>query len=299
MNVSELYEEYRPLLFSIAYRMLGLIQDAEDIVQDVFVTLQQQMPSSSIRDTKAYLCKMVTNRCLNELKSVRRTRLQYIGPWLPEPLVEYQDDSNPAVLSERREEVAYSFLVLLQLLSPAERAVYILRVTLSYDFEEIAESLDKTVINCRKLYSRAKQKLLNEGRNDILWEPYPTDHAELAQKFSQAFIAGNVAEFLHLLSDDAVMLTDGGGKVKAAINPIYGRDRVIALLTYSIAQRPANARALITQINGQQGLVILVAERITHVYLFGYEPGTQRISRVYSVMNPDKLILGMKHLISF
>jgi RNA polymerase sigma-70 factor (ECF subfamily) len=292
MNITQLYADYRPLLFSIAYRMLGLVQDAEDIVQDVFVTLQQHPDHAVIQDYKAYLGKMVTNRCINELKSARKTRVSYIGQWLPEPLIDEAEStivSDPARLLERQEEVTYSFLILLQTLPPSERAVYVLRETLYYSFDEIAELLDKTAVNCRKLYSRAKQSIARGTHNDWNAQSYHTGQADLALKFSHAFIAGNIEALVELLSEDAIVISDGGGKVRAALNPIYGRERAIALLSFSISKRPHHAEAVITQVNGLPGIMISVDERVTHIYTFSLASDGHHISNVYMIMNPDKI----------
>ncbi|PTM59438.1 sigma-70 family RNA polymerase sigma factor [Desmospora activa] len=155
MQLEQLYEHYQSLLFGVAYRMLGSISDAEDIVQDVFLSLQQQ-EIDKISHVKAYLIKMTTNRCLNLLGSARHKREEYVGPWLPEPLL---DQQQPADIIERNESISYAFLVLMEQLSPIERAVFILRESLGFEYEAIADILDKTTSNCRKIMSRAKRKL--------------------------------------------------------------------------------------------------------------------------------------------
>jgi RNA polymerase sigma-70 factor (ECF subfamily) len=287
MDFSQLYMQYKPLLFSIAYRMLGLIQDAEDIVQDVFVTLQQQNPED-IRNIKSYLGKMVTNRCINELKSSRKTKVDYVGPWLPEPIVE-QDLGDPARLLERHEDVAFAFLVLIQTLAPAERAVFVLRETLDYSFEEIAEVIDKTTVNCRKLYSRAKRKIALEGQSECSMQPFQPDRPDLVRSFSSAFMAGDISKLVELLSDDAILLTDGGGKVRAAVNPIYGKERVLALLSFSISNNAGHAKSLQRRINGHEGFLLIRNNRLYSVYTFAFTEDGSAISRVYITMNPDKL----------
>jgi len=288
MDIQQLYTLYRPLLFSIAYRMLGLVQDAEDVVQDVFVTLQQDREISASH-MKAYLCKMVTNRCINELKSARRTRVSYTGPWLPEPLVE-RVEQDPGGAMELSDDVAFAFLVLLQILAPAERAVFILRETLDFSFDEIAGLVDKTAVNCRKLYSRAKQKIASQQlEEEGLKRPYQPDHPHLAQAFSQAFLAGDLNHLMKMLSDGVVFVSDGGGKVKAAVNPIYGKARVLALLEFSMKFSSDKELSFTAAVNGHEGFILYRERRLAAVYSFAYTEDGKAISRIFSVMNPDKL----------
>ncbi|WP_274651444.1 sigma-70 family RNA polymerase sigma factor [Paenibacillus humicola] len=284
MDVKRLYEEYRPLLFSIAYRMLGLRQDAEDIVQDTFAALQQQ-PPGAIDSIRAYLCKTVTNRCMNELKSARRTRVSYIGPWLPEPIA-LRDETDPSRLAERQDEVSYAYLVLLEALSPAERAVFVLRETLGFPFEDIAALLGKSPANCRKLFSRGRIKL-DRYRNGLR-EPAPSRQPELAAAFARAFGSGDARALVQLLADDCILLSDGGGKVKAAINPLYGKDRVLALLTFA-ASRSTETRIEPAVYAGGEGFRLIREGRKTADYILACAPGETVFSRIYIVMNPDKL----------
>ena len=165
----QIYIEYKPMMFGLAYRMLGSAADAEDIVQDVFSQFVQ-MDRGEVRSEKAYLAKMTTNRCINLLKSSRRQRETYTGPWLPEPMPDYDmiKRSDPA---ERRENIGYAYLVLLQRLTPLERAIYIAKDTLGLEYHEISEMLGKTEISCRKTFSRAKQKWATIRRSR--WEKGP------------------------------------------------------------------------------------------------------------------------------
>ncbi|GGD67446.1 RNA polymerase sigma factor SigJ [Paenibacillus nasutitermitis] len=290
MDIQQLYTTYRPLMFSIAYRMLGLVQDAEDVVQDVFVTLQQNQDISAAH-LKAYLCKMVANRCINELKSARRTRARYTGPWLPEPLVE-RVEHHPERAMELRDDLAYAFLVLLQILGPSERAVFILRETLDFSFDEISGIVDKTAVNCRKLYSRAKQKIASQQLEEGLKLPYQPDHPHVAQAFSQAFLAGDLNHLMTLLSDGVVFVSDGGGKVKAAINPIYGKARVLALLDFSMKFNSDRKLSFTSVVNSHEGFILYREQKLTAVYSFAYTADGKAISRIFSVMNPDKLIIS-------
>lgn len=283
-----LYDQYRPLLFSIAYRMLGLSQDAEDIVQDVFVTLQQ-MNTSEVINIKAYLCKLVTNRCLNELKSARKAKTTYIGPWLPEPIVTAAE-GNPEEAYDLKDDIAYAYLVVMQRLTPMERAVFVLRETLGFTFEEIGEWIGKSEVNCRQLFSRGKRKLETK-KNDtgVPISPLKPELQSLSASFYAAFRAGDVASIVELLSKDVILFTDGGGKVRAAINPIIGRDRVQALLTYSISNYLRGGTVKKVVVNGQNSFMVMYDGRPYAIYSLAFNPDGSAISRVYVVMNPDKL----------
>lgn len=288
LDYHALYNQYRPLLFSIAYRMLGLSQDAEDIVQDVFVALQQQN-NREVINIKAYLCKLVTNRCLNELKSSRKAKTTYIGPWLPEPIVTAAE-SNPEEALGLKDDIAYAYLVVMQRLTPMERAVFVLRETLGFTFEEIGEWIGKSEVNCRQLFSRGKRKL-DTKTNDagVPMVPLKPEMQALSASFSAAFHAGDIAAIVKLLSEDAILLTDGGGKVRAAINPILGRDRVKALLTYSISNYLRDGTFKKVVVNGDDSFMVMYDGKPFAVYSLALNPDASAISRVYVIMNPDKL----------
>ncbi|MGG1664324.1 RNA polymerase sigma factor SigJ [Brevibacillus sp. NRS-1366] len=288
LDYHALYEQYRPLLFSIAYRMLGLAQDAEDVIQDVFVVLQQHN-SGEIANMKAYLCKLVTNRCLNEIKSSRKTKTTYIGPWLPEPIVT-ASEGNPAEALALQDDIAYAYLVVMQRLTSVERAVFVLRETLGFTFEEIGEMIGKSTVNCRQLFSRSKRKL-DVQKNDagVPIAPLKPEAEALSASFSAAFRVGDIASIVELLSENTILLTDGGGKVKAAVNPIYGRDRVRDLLAFSISRYLRDGVIRSVSVNGRNSFMVIHAGKPYAVYALGFTPDGSAISRVYVMMNPDKL----------
>lgn len=217
-----LYQQYKGLLFHLAYQLTGSSTDAEDIVQDVFLKAHG-VALEQIAEPKAYLCKMTTNRCLDLLKSARHKRELYTGPWLPEPIPTPEADSYDAVVT--KDLLSYAMLVLLERLSPAERAVFVLREAFGFDYGEIAGLVDKSEANCRKLISRAKGKL-----GIAPDAPIRAKETELGEQWMSRFLAaleqGNVTALLALLSADAELLTDGGGKVSAAIRPIVSGERV-------------------------------------------------------------------------
>lgn len=283
--MQELYQQYKPLLFHLAYQMSGSIADAEDAVQDVFVKLAA-VNIQQIAEPKAYLCKMVANRCLDELKSARKRREQYVGPWLPEPLpTAGQPDLVELVIQD--EQLSYGLLVLLERLTPGERAVFVLREAMGFDYADIAELLDRSAAGCRKLMSRAKGKLggldhVNSGSADV---------GRWVEHFLAALAAGKVNTVVAMLSEDAVLLSDGGGKVSAATRPLVTREAVAKFLIGVTAKQTISADGTsgyeLTKLNGQAGLLFRSGTVVHTAVLFALDEGL--LSRVYIIRNPDKL----------
>lgn len=238
----EYYRQYHSLLFSIAYRMLGSFQDAEDIIQELFADLQEK-DIGQIDHIQAYLTKSITNRCINELQSARKKREVYIGEWLPEPQVALSAQI-PAEYVEEKEKVSYAFLVVMSRLNPVERAVLMFREVFGYHYKEISSIIGKSEANCRQIHSRLKQKL-NE---DISVFSQPVEEQQLAQLFIESAKTGNFEEFSKKLIEDAVLYTDGGGKVRSALRPIYGKSRIYAFLR-ELFQREAFPAALCQSIS--------------------------------------------------
>jgi len=225
MDVEGVYASYRSYLVALAYRMLGSVSDAEDIVQELFAAMLKDR-LSSVSNPKAYLTKAVTHRCLNLLKSAIKRRVTYVGEWLPEPWVQAGDTTLEDV--ERRDDVSYAFLVMLEKLTPIERAVLVLREAFDFEYAEIAGILDKTEVACRQILSRAKRKLGNRASQPVPF--HPPGELQLVQTWVSALTSGNIEEIFELIAEDAVLVTDGGGRVRAAINPIFGRKRSATLL---------------------------------------------------------------------
>ncbi|MGM0851021.1 MAG: RNA polymerase sigma-70 factor [Bacillota bacterium] len=281
-ELDRLYKIYQPFLFSIAYRMLGSVTDAEDIVHDLF--LQLKLDTNQIEDLKAYLAKVTTNRCLNFLKSARKRREIYTGPWLPEPRVHQTEQPLDKIVTD--ETVSYAFLVLLDQLSPVERAVFVLREAFAYDYGDIAGMLEKTEVNCRKIYSRAKRKL----KNDMPVHPENTEHVDLlAKTFIKASTTGNFEEFIDILTEDVVLVTDGGGKVIAALNPIVNKQRVSAFLKGISAKGSFIGELLPVMVNGQKGILHVKEGHPIKVICFELDSKQKNIRRIFIVSNPDKL----------
>jgi RNA polymerase sigma-70 factor (TIGR02957 family) len=282
--MKELFIQYKNLLFTLAYQLTGSAADAEDIVQDVFVKIHD-VGLEQVKEPKAYLCKMVTNRCMDLHKSARKRREHYVGPWLPEPIVSAEEDTFESVV--RQDLLSYAMLVLLERLSPSERAVFILREALCFDYSDIARLLGKSEAACRKLLSRARNQM-GITQNEVI-------HAEEAgvdwvRRFLTELERGNVDHIVTLLAEDVTIVSDGGGKVFAASHPIKLIDRVVPFLLGLVRQSKQAKTAYqfeLAPINGQVGLVIRLNEEIDTVALVNVEEG--KLKNLYLIRNPDKL----------
>ncbi|SFL85875.1 RNA polymerase sigma-70 factor, ECF subfamily [Gracilibacillus orientalis] len=282
MDYSHLYAMYKPLLFTVAYRMLGSIKDAEDIVHDVFMHLEK-LDLSTIDDPKAYLAKMTTNKSLNYLQSSTKKREVYPGPWLPEPIVN-PDANAPLENLLKEESISYAFVVLLHQLTELERCIYILRVVLTFDYAFISSILNRSEQSCRKVYSRAKQKLQqNKSFNKATKE----EANELAKIFLRAVESGQFDPFIDYLSKDVVLVSDGGGKVLSAMYPIISKKRVVAFLQGIHKRGTFQGQLSIVKVNEEIGILQQQHDKPAKLLTFDYtEAGVQNI---YIVMNPNKL----------
>jgi RNA polymerase sigma-70 factor (ECF subfamily) len=284
--MADMTEELRPLLFSIAYRMLGSVGDAEDVVQEAFLRAERaEADGTRIESRKAYLTTVTTRLAIDELKSARARRETYVGPWLPEPLLT-STEPDAAEHAEMADSLSISFLVLLETLSPVERAVFLLREVFDYGYDEIAEVVGKSEANCRQILVRARKRI-DEGRPRF--EADRRRQEQLARRFLEAFEEGDVDGFVELLADDVVFVGDGGGKGGGISRPVYGRRSVIRLLSSFLPPfRAADARVRLGEVNGQPGALFFDAEdRLVNVFSFEIADGA--IQAVRSVINPDKL----------
>jgi len=277
----------RPLLFSIAYRMLGSASDAEDVLQDAWLRYHGA-DTSAIRSAKAFATTVVTRLCLDRLKSARTKREEYVGPWLPEPVLT-SDVEDPEGLLQRAESVTLAFLVLLEQLSPEERAVFLLKDIFEYDHSAIGKMLGMSVDNSRQLLHRAKAKLA-EGRPAM--RGTPQSRRAVAERFARAVSSGDTAGLTALLAKDARMWSDGGGKASAARRPLVGRDQVLNLLVglHRTAQTTDLIRSAswrIEDVNSEPALVIRVGERLESIFVLSINDDA--ISEIRVVRNPDKL----------
>ncbi|PFO80515.1 sigma-70 family RNA polymerase sigma factor [Bacillus cereus] len=283
MEMEQLYQLYKPLLFSLAYRMLGSVMDAEDIVHDTFLSLSQIEEKESVDNVKAYLCKMVTNRAIDKLRSAAHKRNVYVGVWLPEPLVEESDDSSMTYIM--KESISTAYLLLLEQLSEVERAVFILREVFGYDYDEIASIVEKSSVNCRQIFHRARKSVLAKPKPSKL---NTKQMAEYVEQFVASLRRGDVQEMLAILKTDAIFKSDGGGKVTTASKPIYTSERIVRLFSGIIKKLPEEHSITFKMVNGIPGVIVNVNNHATYVLSFEFQE--EKIASIYMMVNPEKLI---------
>ncbi|WP_339322588.1 RNA polymerase sigma factor SigJ [Paenibacillus sp. FSL W8-0194] len=281
-----LYRTYRTYGLSIAYRMLGTYADAEDIVQDVFAELADKDPAE-INHMKSYIAKSVTNRCLNLLRSARKTREEYIGEWLPEPIA--ASTELPELAAEQKDTLSYAYLLMLERLSPIERAVFLLREVFEYGYGQIADMTGKTEANCRKILSRAKRQL--QGNEKPASPPGTERQRAAVERFADAFLHYDSKALLELLAEDAVLISDGGGVARTAIRPIFGRDRILRLFCSPKAYRDMRIwNRQITELNGETAIVFTDGHGAKAAVCFRFTESGDRLRHVYMIKNPHKLV---------
>ena len=279
------FEAHRPLLFSIAYRMLGSASEAEDVVQDAWLRARQD-EHTEVRSPRAYLATIVTRLCIDHLRSAERTRMVYPGPWLPEPLAEPNQES--ALLAS---SLSTAFLVLLEKLTPTERAVFLLREVFELDFDDIAKAVDKSPANTRQILTRARARL-QEPRRRFTVPRRESD--QIVRRFRHAVGTGNVDELMAMLHADATLVSDGGGKAAAATRPVLGADRIAKfILGYADKAHWSESDFELVTINGTPGLLMRHALAGDGTFSFDIEDG--RIRAIYVVRNPDKLRGFLEH----
>jgi RNA polymerase sigma-70 factor, ECF subfamily len=286
----EAFEHYRVLLFSIAYRMTGSASDAEDLVQETYLRYQAS-ESSEIVSLKAYLTTIITRLALDYLKSARVAREQYIGTWLPEPILTSENCVLPLADLEQQEALSLAFLRLLEALSPPERAVFLLHEVFNYPFSEIGVMLEKSPANCRQIFHRARQTLQDKRAR---FEPEPQRQRQLLLSFLSASQAGDMAALTSLLAQDAVSWSDSGGKVQSNLKPIYGQ-QAVARFWLSVTHK--NQRSLtvtLAEINGSPA--ILFWDEGNLAVVISLTLSAVGIQEIYALLNPEKLVYLQKQL---
>lgn len=272
-------EDLRRLAFAIAYRMLGSVAEAEDVVQESLLRLHQ---ARGVDNAEAFLTTVTTRLAIDVLRSARARRETYVGSWLPEPLVE----SDAPASVEDEATISLGFLVLLERLTPDERAVLVLRKAFDYDFAAIAEVVGKSEANCRQILARARRRIDDERPR---FEPDPQQRRALAARFLDAAREGDMDGLIALLAPDAVLVGDGGGKARAIPAPMVGAARVARALAAFYA--PAVEHGIALQpvlVNGQPGFRSVAADgRLVNVVELEVAGGA--VARVHSILNPDKL----------
>ena len=278
------FQRYRSLLFSIAYRMTGSASQAEDIVQDAYLRYQQA-ETRTIHSLKSYLTTIVVNLCLNYLKSARVQREEYVGVWLPEPILTSDAaEESPETKFEQQESVSLAFLVLLEALTPPERAVFLLHEAFDYSFAEIAEIIGKSPENCRQLFHRAKKHVAEKHRRTSVSQ-------DTRRRFTESFLAacqsGNLASLTQMLASDVTAWADGGGKVRAALHPISGRATIAKSFLLWTKAIPAHHIQFIEEINGMPAILSWGDSRLNMVVVFDIVDDV--IVELRSLLNPEKL----------
>jgi RNA polymerase sigma-70 factor (ECF subfamily) len=277
------FTDQRPLLFGLAYRMLGSVADAEDIIQEAYLRWQLR-DEAVVASPKAYLAALVTRLCIDYLRLARVQRETYTGPWLPEPVIA-EPAPDLAEVAAQRESLSMAFLVLLEELTPVERAVFLLHDVFGYDFREIAAIVGKGEGNCRQIAWRARRQIQSRRPR---FDPDPAQHLRLTEEFIAACTNGDLSGLLAMLAEDATFWGDGGGKVpQAAYRPVVGAQRVAAFLLGTMRKTVAAVQTRLTTVNGQPGFVFTTDRGLTGVVTLDIVDA--RIQAVRIVANPDKL----------
>ena len=284
---ADVFEAQRGYLFSIAYRLLGTVSDAEDAVQEG--SCAGNWIVKQVRSPRAYLATIVVRLCLDELRSARVRREVYVGSWLPEPLLTSgrSDLTDSLVL---RESLSFAFLLMLENLSPLERAVFVLREVFDYDYAEIADTVGKSQSNCRQVFHRARQRM---AERQSRFETTREQQEEVTEQFLRATASGDVHELLRLLNEDVVSIADGGGEALAGLRPVHSRERVSRGLLSNLAKMPPD-RAWMDEVNGQPAIIAMLRGKVYGVLLLDLRGGGVHV--VYSVVNPTKLAALERHL---
>jgi RNA polymerase sigma-70 factor (ECF subfamily) len=277
------FDQYRGLLFSVAYRMLGTVADAEDMLQETFIRWQQA-PDEEIRSPRAFLVTIISRLCINHLQSARVQREEYVGQWLPEP-IPTDPGNDPMGLIRIDESLSMAFLVLLERLTPVERAVYLLREVFEYEYSEIAGVLGQSEANCRQILRRARQHV---SAMRPRFKASPRKQSDLLERFLQATTSGDMDGLVALLSSDVELHSDGGGKSVAVPNVVRGVDNVVRGMLGAMQKLlPEDLVRCVSQINGAPGVVAYLDGKPFSVLTF--DASEDLIRAIYIVTNPEKL----------
>ena len=278
---AERFTHLRPLLFTIAYEILGSATESDDVLQESYLRWAE-VDLAAVTDTKAYLAQLVTRQSLNALRAQSRRREDYVGPWLPEPLLTQQDPSADVVLAE---SVSMAMLVVLETLSPDERAVFVLREVFGFGHDEIAEALGKSAAAVRQMAHRAREHVQSRRKR---YEPVdPKVSSEITMKFFAAAATGDMDGLLEMLAPDVVWIADSDGKVSAARRPVEGADKVARLILGFVRLAGGEGRVEPAVYNSAPALVLYTGDVLEGVVTFEVADG--RITNFYAMRNPEKL----------
>lgn len=274
--------EHRPLLLGVAYRMLGSASEAEDVVQEAYLRWAA-IPDGTADNPRAYLTTAVVRLCLDQLRSARIRRENYVGEWLPEPVTSDPLEDGAAA-TELADSLSLAFLVMLEELTPLERAAFLLREVFQFDYEEVGAMLGRSAQACRQLVARGKRHV---AERRIRFDADRRRSAQVATSFMTACATGDLQGVLSLLAEDVVVHSDGGGKVTAGRRPVYGREKAARFLVGISHKQPAGASLRGTLINGQPGAVVMVEDQVYGAVSLDIVDGL--VAGVHIVVNPDKL----------
>lgn len=282
MERLEIFNQYRSLLFAITCRMLGSTTDAEDMVQSAWI--RWQYTRATVQCPKAFLSSLITRLCIDQLRSARVQRERYFGIWLPEPLMTEQANDT-ADNAELAESLSFAFLTLLECLSPTERAIFLLREVLDYDYADIAKSVGKSISNCRQIVCRSRNNLVIRRPNTI---PSLQHKEEVVAQFLTSWNQGDLHSLVALMAENITFWSDGGGQVIAAQRPLHGCQKVARFLAVIRRTRliPTLSSQII-QINGQPGILNIVQGKPQSI--FSFEFVNEGIEAIFAVVNPKKL----------
>lgn len=284
LDQDEMFENERKRLFGLAYRMLGSVADAEDMVQDTWVRWSK-VDGTAVDNPQAFLTTIITRLSLDQLRSAKHKRETYVGAWLPEPLVADQS-TGPDEMIQKADDISFALMLTLEKLSAPERAAFLLHDVFDLGFDEIAKTLDRTEASCRKLASRARQKVRSEGDAAL---PMSTNEP-LVTSFLAALKTGELSEFVDFIAEDAVLVTDGGGVKSATLLPIYGREKIMRFFFGLVEKfgRPGPNDIKLITINGTPGILIREDKNDVQAWSIAWTTDGQ-IKQLYIIRNPEKL----------
>ena len=279
-QATEAFIAHRNLLFTVAYEMLGSAADAEDVLQETWLQWMK-VDHDVVEDPRAYLVRVTTRQALMRLRTLRRRKESYVGPWLPEPLLTAPDVAEDVELAEG---VSMAMLLVMETLSPTERAVFVLREVFGLGYDEIAAAVDKSPVTVRQIAHRARNHVAARRPRETVSQ---AQSRAALQAFQQAVETGDLQSLLDQLAPDVVFLSDGGGVVQAALEPILGAEAVAALLTAGLDRLAGLASVQAVQVNGHPALIMRTGEQVEGVLAVRTEGGL--ITGLYFVRNPEKL----------
>ena len=282
-NATAVFEQRRPFLLGLAYRILGSRTEAEDVVQELFIKWLEA-DRASIATPAAWLTTACTRHCIDLLRSAHTSRVDYIGTWLPEPIHTTHQHS-PEHMHELASSLSTAFLLLLERLTPKERAAYLLYEIFDMDYAQVAEAIGVQETACRKLVSRAKAGL---GSGQIRYQPEPARQDQLLSAFHSAIASGSTASLTALLAEDVELCADGGGKASAIRETLFGINSVLDFIGQSLHTYWQTYEWLPTAINGAQGVIIKTDGELVASLSFGFDEAG-RVNRIFIMRNPDKL----------